>query len=423
LKFIMNIFEEIESEVRSYCRSFPAVFARGEGCTLFDKDNVPYLDFFSGAGALNYGHNPPVLKRRLLDYIESNGITHGLDMATVAKSEFLRKFRDTILLPRNMHYKVQFPGPTGTNAVESSLKLARKVTGREKILFFTQAFHGMTLGSLSISGNMFKREGAGLPLTNTICMPYDGYLGEEIDTIEYMDRMLECSGSGVDLPAAAIVETIQAEGGLHAASGEWLKRLQALCQKYDMLLIVDDIQAGCGRTGPFFSFEGTGIQPDVVCLSKSISGYGLPMALCLIRPDLDIWEPGEHNGTFRGNNLAFVTGAAILDLWESSGFSDEIARKSRLARSRLEEMAQSFPELIDSVRGRGLILGLALSDRGMGSRLSESCFENHLLVETSGADSDVLKLLPPLNIGDEHLEKGLDIIEECVTAMAGEVLV
>ncbi len=419
----MNIFEEIESEVRSYCRSFPAVFARGEGCTLFDKDNVPYLDFFSGAGALNYGHNPPALKRRLLDYIESNGITHGLDMATVAKSEFLRKFRDKVLAPRNMHYKVQFPGPTGTNAVESSLKLARKVTGREKILFFTQAFHGMTLGSLSISGNMFKREGAGLPLTNTICMPYDGYLGEEVDTIEYMDRMLECSGSGVDLPAAAIVETIQAEGGLHAAGREWLKRLQALCQKYDMLLIVDDIQAGCGRTGPFFSFEGTGIQPDVVCLSKSISGYGLPMALCLIRPDLDIWEPGEHNGTFRGNNLAFVTGAAVLDYWETSRFSDEIARKSRLARNRLEEMAQNFPELIESVRGRGLILGLALRERGMGSRLSESCFEERLLVETSGADSDVLKLLPPLNIDDEHLEKGLDIIEECVTAMAGEVLV
>jgi len=419
----MNIFEEVESEVRSYCRSFPAIFARGEGSYLYDQDNVAYLDFFSGAGALNYGHNPPAMKKRLLEYIEANGITHSLDMSSIAKARFLEKFRDTVLLPRNMHYKVQFPGPTGTNAVESSLKLARKVTGREKILFFTQAFHGMTLGSLSISGNMFKREGAGLSLTNTICMPYDGYFGEEADTIEYMDRMLESSGSGVDLPAAAIVETVQAEGGLNAASQQWLERLEALCRKYGMLLIVDDIQAGCGRAGSFFSFENMNLEPDIVCLSKSISGYGLPMALCLIRPDIDIWEPGEHNGTFRGNNLAFITATEAIDHWKSPAFPAEIMRKSQVVEKRLLELEEAFPELISGVRGRGLILGLALREKDMGARLSRSCFNAKLLVETSGADSDVLKLLPALNIDDADLEKGLDIIEECVSAMADKVLV
>ncbi len=419
----MNIFEEVESEVRSYCRSFPAIFARGEGSYLYDQDNVAYLDFFSGAGALNYGHNPPAMKKRLLEYIEANGITHSLDMSSIAKARFLEKFRDTVLLPRNMHYKVQFPGPTGTNAVESSLKLARKVTGREKILFFTQAFHGMTLGSLSISGNMFKREGAGLSLTNTICMPYDGYFGEEADTIEYMDRMLESSGSGVDLPAAAIVETVQAEGGLNAASQQWLERLEALCRKYGMLLIVDDIQAGCGRAGSFFSFENMNLEPDIVCLSKSISGYGLPMALCLIRPDIDIWEPGEHNGTFRGNNLAFITATEAIDHWKTPAFPAEIMRKSQVVEKRLLELEEAFPELISGVRGRGLILGLALREKDMGARLSRSCFNAKLLVETSGADSDVLKLLPALNIDDADLEKGLDIIEECVSAMADKVLV
>jgi len=419
----MNIFEEVESEVRSYCRSFPAIFARGEGSYLYDQDNVAYLDFFSGAGALNYGHNPPAMKKRLLEYIEANGITHSLDMSSIAKARFLEKFRDTVLLPRNMHYKVQFPGPTGTNAVESSLKLARKVTGREKILFFTQAFHGMTLGSLSISGNMFKREGAGLSLTNTICMPYDGYFGEDADTIEYMDRMLESSGSGVDLPAAAIVETVQAEGGLNAASQQWLERLEALCRKYGMLLIVDDIQAGCGRAGSFFSFEKMNLEPDIVCLSKSISGYGLPMALCLIRPDIDIWEPGEHNGTFRGNNLAFITATEAIDHWKSPAFPAEIMRKSQVVEKRLLELEEAFPELISGVRGRGLILGLALREKDMGARLSRSCFNAKLLVETSGADSDVLKLLPALNIDDADLEKGLDIIEECVSAMADKVLV
>jgi len=418
----MNIFEELESEVRSYCRTFPTIFQKGKGCYLFDRAGKPYLDFFSGAGALNYGHNPPSLKARLLEYIEQNGITHSLDMGTVAKGRFLEKFNETILKPRNMAYKVQFPGPTGTNAVESSLKLARKVTGREKILFFTQAFHGMTLSSLSISGNAFKREGAGLPLTNTVCMPYCGYM-EDMDTIAYIDRLLECSGSGFDLPAAVIVETVQAEGGINTASREWLEKLQALCRKYEMLFIVDDIQAGCGRTGTFFSFENMNLTPDIICLSKSISGYGLPMALCLIRPELDIWEPGEHNGTFRGNNLAFVTATEALKYWEDPGFSQEIFRKGLIVKEYLNNLMDSFPDEISEIRGRGLIYGIAFRVEENGSLLSSTCFENQLLVETSGADSDVVKLLPPLTISEEDLTKGLNTLEECMSITRGKIMV
>ena len=418
----MNIFEEIESEVRSYCRAFPTTFQKGKGCYLFDREGKPYLDFFSGAGALNYGHNPPSMKARLLEYIEGNGIAHSLDMATEAKGKFLEKFNETILKPRNMAYKVQFPGPTGTNAVESSLKLARKVTGREKILFFTQAFHGMTLGSLSISGNAFKREGAGLPLTNTVCMPYCGYM-DDMDTIGYIDRLLQCSGSGVDLPAAVIVETVQAEGGVNVASQEWLENLQALCKKYGMLFILDDIQAGCGRTGSFFSFDNMNLSPDIICLSKSISGYGLPMALCLIKPELDIWEPGEHNGTFRGNNLAFVTATEALKFWETSAFSQEVIRKGLIIKEHLHNLMESFPEEISEIRGRGLIYGIVFKAEGHGSLLSSTCFENQLLAETSGADSDVVKLLPPLTIGVEDLNKGLNILEECMSITQGKVLV
>jgi diaminobutyrate-2-oxoglutarate transaminase len=416
----MNIFEEIESEVRSYCRVFPATFQKGKGCYLFDKEGKPYLDFFSGAGALNYGHNPPSMKARLLQYIEENGIAHSLDMATEAKGNFLEKFSETILKPRNMAYKVQFPGPTGTNAVESSLKLARKVTGREKILFFTQAFHGMTLGSLSISGNAFKRGGAGLPLTNTVCMPYCGYM-DDMDTIGYIDRLLKCNGSGVDLPAAVIVETVQAEGGVNVASKEWLKKLQGLCKKFGILFILDDIQAGCGRTGTFFSFDNMNISPDIVCLSKSISGYGLPMALCLIKPELDIWEPGEHNGTFRGNNMAFVTATEALKYWESPAFSQEIFRKGLVVKEYLHNLMDSFPEKIKEIRGRGLIYGIVFRAEGHGSLLSSTCFENQLLAETSGADSDVIKLLPPLTINDEDLNKGLDVLKESILITSGEV--
>ncbi|KMP10533.1 diaminobutyrate--2-oxoglutarate aminotransferase [Candidatus Nitromaritima sp. SCGC AAA799-A02] len=419
----MNIFEEVESEVRFYCRAFPAIFQKGKGSYVIDQAGKPYLDFFSGAGALNYGHNPPSMKARLLEYIEENGITHSLDMATEAKGNFLEQFNEIILKPRSMNYKVQFPGPTGTNAVESSLKLARKITGRDKIMFFTQAFHGMTLGSLSISGNTFKRDGAGLSLTNSICMPYDSYFGNEVDTIEYMDRMLESSGSGIDLPAAAIVETVQAEGGVNTASREWLEKLQNLCKKYEMLFIVDDIQAGCGRTGTFFSFENMNLVPDIICLSKSISGYGLPMALCLIKPEHDQWEPGEHNGTFRGNNLAFVTATEALNFWKDSAFSREIFRKSISIKDRLLKLMESFPEEICEIRGRGMIQGLVFREEGVGAEVSSICFESNLLAETSGSDGDVLKLLPPLNISEEDLSKGLDILEASLSEVMAKALV
>src|SRR5690606_4882047 len=226
----MDIFDRHESEVRSYCRSFPTVFTRAEGSWLYDTSGRAYLDFFAGASVLNYGHNHPQLKQALLDYISADGITHSLDMASQAKAEFLEAFHTHILAPRGMTHRVQFPGPTGTNAVEAALKLARKVKGREKIISFTNAFHGMTLGSLAVTGNAFKRSGAGLPLSYSDSMPYCHYFGPEVDTIEYLDRLISDQGSGVDLPAGVIVETIQAEGGINVAEREWLLGLQALCR-------------------------------------------------------------------------------------------------------------------------------------------------------------------------------------------------
>jgi len=409
----METFERLESEVRSYCRSFPTVFTKAVGSTLFDRNGKQYLDFFSGAGALNYGHNNPRLKRRLLEYIESDGVVHSLDMATEAKEKLLERFSSVILKPRGLDYKVQFPGPTGTNAVESALKLARKITGKQKILAFTNAFHGMTLGSLSISGNSFKRDGAGIALTHTICMPYDDYFEERVDTITYIDQLLQDAGSGIDAPAAVIVETIQAEGGINVASFEWLQRLEALCRRYDMLLIVDDIQVGCGRTGPFFSFEPAGISPDIVCLSKSISGYGLPMALTLIKREYDLWQPGEHNGTFRGHNLAFVTATEALSYWETTELQNEVVRKGEKAQDFLQTLAeQHASEVSASVRGRGLIQGMDCAQDGVAELLSSAAFRRGLIAETSGANSHVFKLLPPLTITDAELEAGLRILAE-----------
>ena len=300
----MTIFEERESAVRSYCRTWPAVFDRAAGSWLYDENGRAYLDFFAGAGALNYGHNNPVLKRALLDYLAGDRVIHSLDMYTIAKREFLTAFDELILRPRQLDYQVQFPGPGGANSVEAALKLARKVTGRTGVISFTNAFHGMTLGALSITGNAFHRGGAGVPLAHATPMPFDPSAGSGAPGFLWLERLLDDSSSGLDKPAAVIVETVQGEGGINVARAEWLRSLAGLCQRHDILLIVDDVQMGCGRTGPFFSFETAGITPDIVCLSKSIGGYGLPLALTLIRPDLDIWQPGEHNGTFRGVNPA-----------------------------------------------------------------------------------------------------------------------
>lgn len=417
----LQVFDSLESEVRSYCRSFPAVFTKAQGYKLWDDDNREYIDFFAGAGALNYGHNNRAMKRKLLDYIQQDGVTHSLDMATKAKEQFLKKFHQVILEPRGLAYKVMFPGPTGANTVESALKLARKVTGRSTVFSFTNAFHGMTLGALSVTGNKFKRQGAGIPLHHTVSMPYDGYLGPDIDTLDYMENYMNDSGSGVSRPAAIIVETVQGEGGINEASNEWLQRLERICRSHEIVLIVDDVQMGCGRTGTFFSFERAGITPDIVCLSKSIGGYGLPMALTLIRPDLDIWEPGEHNGTFRGNNLAFITAAEALDYWSNERFTQQIMAKGKVIRSCLEELVAQYPELQGTARGRGLMQGIAFGIPGMAERLCARAFARGLIMETSGTDSEVAKIMPPLTIDDTGLLAGLDILRTCMKELAEEL--
>ncbi|MFJ7784982.1 diaminobutyrate--2-oxoglutarate transaminase [Streptomyces albidoflavus] len=405
----------IESEVRSYSRNWPVVFEQARGSRMTSRDGRVYLDFFAGAGALNYGHNPPVLKRALIDYLERDGVTHSLDMLTGAKEKFLAEFSARLLVPRGLEYRVQFPGPTGTNSVEAALKLARKVTGRETVVAFTGAFHGMSLGSLAVTGNAAKRAGAGLPLGHTWRLPYDGFGDGQVSGLKLLDSMVEDSSSGMDLPAAVIVETVQGEGGVNPAGHTWLDDLAELCRRRGILLIVDDIQMGCGRTGPFFSFEAAGITPDIVCLSKSLSGYGLPLALTLFRPELDVWEPGEHNGTFRGNNPAFVTAtAALREYWSDDLLAKQTEQRGLIVRERLTALAGRHPVRVAQVRGRGLVWGLAFREPEAARRTADAAFARGLLVETSGSRDEVVKLLPPLTSTDDELAEGLDLLDEAV---------
>lgn len=411
----MKIFDELESEVRSYARSFPRVFNRAKGEYLYDSDGTEFLDFLAGAGTLNYGHNNPLFKQALLDYIEADGIAHGLDLHTSAKQAFLETLQSKILKPRNLDYQVQFTGPTGTNAVEAALKLARNITGRHNIISFTNGFHGVSLGALSATGNSHHRGAAGINLGGVSRMPYDNYLGEGFDTTNYLDKVLSDSSSGIDKPAAVIVETVQGEGGINAASFEWLRALQEVCTRHEILLIVDDIQAGCGRTGTFFSFEPVGIQPDIVTMSKSLSGYGLPMAVVFMKSEHDLWKPGEHNGTFRGNNHAFVTATAALNhYWSDDTFSKDITRKGEIIKAHLDRFAEEYGDGNFSARGRGMFQGINCISGELAGDISLRAFRKGLMIETSGAEDQVIKLLCPLIISDEALAKGLAIIEESI---------
>ncbi|PLY07600.1 MAG: diaminobutyrate--2-oxoglutarate transaminase [Arcobacter sp.] len=411
----MRIFENLESEVRGYIRSFPTIFRTAKGAILTDEQDEEYIDFFAGAGTLNYGHNNDYVQEALIDYLKSDGIVHGLDMATTAKKEFIQTFQDTILKPRNLEYKLQFTGPTGTNAVETALKLARLVKGRSNIVAFTNGYHGLSQGSLAVTGNNEYRDESYISRTNATFMPFDGYFGD-MNTLKYFRKFIEDGSSGVDLPAAVILETIQGEGGINVASKEWLQELESICKEFDILIIIDDIQVGNGRSGEFFSFEFAGITPDIVTLSKSIGG-GLPMALLLFKADLDQWKPGEHTGTFRGNNLAFVASRVTLEnYWQNDDLTNAVFYKENILKNRLEKIAKKYEdEYTIVVRGRGLAYGFEVkNDKSIAGQISEYAFKENLICETCGSDGQVVKFLPPLTISEDLLVEGLDRFETAI---------
>ncbi|MFP4449946.1 MAG: diaminobutyrate--2-oxoglutarate transaminase [Rhodosalinus sp.] len=407
------VFERRESVVRSYCRGFPAVFTRAKGSTLTDDAGRDYIDFLSGCSSLNYGHNDPDMKAALIAHLTDDGIAHGLDMYSTEKAAFLEAFERLILSPRGWDHRIMMTGPTGTNAVEAAIKLARKVTGRRNVVAFTNGFHGMTLGALSLTGNAGKRGGAGVPLDHVTHMPYDGALGAETDTLKIVEAMIENGSSGVDMPAAFVVEPVQGEGGLNAASEAWLKGLADLATKHGILLIVDDIQAGIGRAGGFFSIDGMGVEPDMVTMAKSLSGFGLPFALVLVKPEHDIWKPAEHNGTFRGNTHAFVTARVALEkFWSDDAFLSEVTEKGAHLEARLEKMRRLVPGA--RLKGRGMMRGIDVGCGELAGAICARCFEQGLIIETSGAEDEVVKVLAPLTTPMAQFDRGLDILESAV---------
>lgn len=407
----MQELEALESNVRSYSRSFSAIFTRAQGSVMVTKGGRKVIDFLSGAGALNYGHNDHAIKAAITNYLASDAVVHGLDMATPAKLEFMQTFSSVILRERGLQYRFQFTGPTGANAVEAALKLSRKVTRRGNVIAFTNGFHGMSLGAIAASGNRFYRIASGVPLSGTTFMPFDGYLGPAVDTADYLRKVLTDESSGVDYPAAVLVETVQGEGGINVARKEWLQAIQTIARDVGALFIVDDIQMGCGRTGEFFSFDSAALSPDIVVLSKSLSGFGLPLSMLLIKDGLDAWQPGEHTGTFRGNNLALVSATAAIDVyWRAPKFSQAIQDKGELIGRRLEAIASEHGAGF-AVRGRGMAWGFDCRMAKTAEATTREAFERGLMLERCGPVDQVIKFLPALTIDPETLNEGLEIFE------------
>ncbi|MGH1357076.1 MAG: diaminobutyrate--2-oxoglutarate transaminase [Thalassovita sp.] len=413
------IFKRRESDARSYCRGFDTVFTSAKGSLMTAHDGKQYIDFLAGCSSLNYGHNDPDLKDALIAHIQADGIAHGLDLHTDTKAAFLEIFERLILAPRDMPHKLMFTGPTGANAVEAAMKIARKVTGRTNVIAFTNGFHGVTQGALAATGNGYHRGGAGVPLTNVTRMPFDGYMGASQDTTQFLEAMISDQSSGMDAPAAIILETVQGEGGLNAANPVWLRRIAALAKKAGALLIIDDVQAGCGRTGGFFSFEGMGISPDIITLAKSISGFGLPMGLVLVKPEHDVMGPAEHNGTFRGNTHAFVTArAAIQKFWSDDSFQKDTARRAKLIENGLKVIASMVPGA--RLKGRGMMRGVDVRSGALAAEICARAFQNGLIIETSGPQDEVVKILAPLTTPDDVLETGLDILINAAQDVLGK---
>lgn len=402
-----SVFDDMESQVRYYCRQTPNTFVRARGASVWDAQGQEFTDFLSGCGSLNLGHNPPAIKGALIRYLEADGIGNALDFHTEAKRKFVRRFHDHILAPRELPHLLQFTGPTGANCVEAAIKLSRKHTGRRTIVAFTNAFHGMSMGALSATGSRKARRGLEGDLDGIVRLPFEGYKGAGIEELERFAAMASDPSGGIDPVAAIIVEAVQGEGGLNVASDAWLRKLRQIAIHLGALLIVDDVQAGCARTGQFFSFERSGIVPDLVCLSKSISGMGLPMALLLVAPQFDTWLPGEHNGTFRGNSLAFVAAAEAVGHFTDSDFVSGLSKRAAILDRWLLETARAFPQAISRSKGIGMMAGLEFRDPARAAAVAAGARERRLLIENCGPDDQVVKIFAPLNIGLDQFEDGL----------------
>jgi diaminobutyrate-2-oxoglutarate transaminase len=418
-----------ESNARTYPRRLPVAIAEARGCEIRSVSGETYLDFFAGAGVLAVGHNHPRVVeavRRQLDQV-----VHTLDPPTPTRDAFVDALLD--LLPAGEardDWRVHVCAPTGSDAVEAALKLCKIATGRGAVLSFQGGYHGMTAGALGVaSWSALKGEIRGL-MPEVHFAPY-AYchrcpLGLRRDRCEvacanFVDTVLQDGHSGVPTPAAALIELVQGEGGSIVPDATFVRRLRAATRAAGVPLIADEIQAGLGRTGRWWSFEHFDIVPDVILTSKALGGIGLPIAAILYRKSLDVWQPGSHIGTFRGHQLAMAAGLAGLQVMREEGLLENAATRGA---QLLEGLGRLRCDLIGDVRGKGLLIGIELEDPVTGRPLADAarevqrmCFEDGLIFEVGGREDATLRLLPPLVVSEVEVQRALDIIASALATV------
>ena len=421
---------ERESNARSYPRKLPFAIASGAGTLLTDVDGNTYVDFLMGAGVLPLGHSHPELvaaaSRQLATF------AHGLDMPTQVKDDFTTAQLSMLPAGMRQNRKVHFCGPTGANTVDAAIKLAKTATGRGEIVSFRGGFHGTTHLSMAVSGLVEQR----LPVAHTVpgvhfaafsyCSRCPVGLTRStcaVNCATSLETQLVDANGGMLPPAAVILEMVQGEGGVIPADPEFVRRVADAARRVGAVLIVDEVQTGCGRTGTWYAFEQYGIEPDIICASKALSGVGTPLGIIIYREELDRWAPGAHTGTFRGNQVGFASGIEMIRIFERERVLDNVLARGEQVRAILSPL-ESLPH-VRQVRGRGLIWGVELHDPitgepagEMAAQVQRRAVRAGLIVERGGRDDCVVRILPPLNVSAEVIERACTLLAELISDCA-----
>jgi len=418
--------QDRESNARTYPRHLPMAIAEGRGSFVRDVDGNVFIDFLAGAGVLSLGHNHPELVAAVVDQLDH--LTHGLDFPTPAKDAFIGAQLSMLPLAMQDRMKLHFCGPTGANAVEAAIKLCKTATGRGNVITFQGGFHGSTHATMSLTGLLAPKQHVANGLPGIHFFPYS-YCGRcpigltrntcTVNCAHYLEHSLHDSNGGLSRPAAVILELVQGEGGVIPADPEFVRRIRELTRQLDIPLIVDEVQTGCGRTGTWFAFEQYDIEPDVIVASKALSGIGTPIAMIMYEKRLDTWAPGAHIGTFRGNQLAFASGARAVDIIRRDDVLDNVRRRGEQIADRLTALAGN--PWVREVRGRGLMWGIELADPVDGqpagahaAAVQASALRRGLITEVGGRDDCVVRLLPSLTVTAEIVDIACTILIDAV---------
>ena len=411
----------------SYTRSYPLVAKRGRGIRIEDADGNEFLDFAAGIAVASTGHCHPEVVAAIQKQAAELIHISGTDFYNEPLTQLAEKL--SAIAPMRGPHKV-FYGNSGAEAIECALKLARYHTGRQHIIAFLGAFHGRTMGALSLTASKPQQKRRFAPLVPGVThvrYPYayrgcSGGAQEEeafsLGCARFIEEKLFKSVLPAEEVAAIFVEPIQGEGGYVVAPDNFMRELRGICDRHGILLVVDEVQSGAGRTGKWWAIEHTGVEPDIVCMAKGIAS-GMPLSVCMSRAEIMDWAPGSHASTFGGNPVSIAAALATLDILSREGMANA-ARVGGMMLERLNGWKKTHP-LVGDVRGRGLMIGVELvKDKAtrepataVRNRVETLAFERGLMV--LGCGETTLRICPPLIVSEQEATVALDILEEAIT--------